>query len=313
MLPPESSLGFGPTLGAGLATVSGDQSIAFTQYVRKVLPLDGCVFWMRTETRQFTGSLHVAIAENQSEDESISINRVMFTTTEEIQAFNRINPDTIWVGSWDGIKFAFSQRGAFFENAGVYHYTGNAVYPAMESQLIEVGSEFPDDTLIVSNSLPAWLTLKTYSPAWLVAPNPGVTLYPSFAVPDNIVPPYGAVHIAPATTNPIGAFPVIGPRGQHTQLTTDHVRVTLYGLTNARALAFQDLVNQYSLDTDAFGMMGMPIVRDEKRTQTELGILAMKKTIEFDVSYYQSAMPDVARQLIREAIPAFLPQPYEVP
>lgn len=309
----ESEQTLNPALTDALQVLTNAAVIPFTQYVRRVLPLDGYVFWLRTETVTFSGSLHVSIEENQAEDESISINQVVFSTKEEIQRFNQVNPDVLWVGEWDGIKFAFSRRGAFFDNAGLFHYMGNAVYPAMESQLVEVGSEFPDDTLIVSNSLPAWLTLKTYSPAWLVAPNPGVTLYPSFAVPDNIVPPYGAVHIAPATTNPIGAFPVIGPRGQHTQLTTDHVRVTLYGLTNARALAFQDLVNQYSLDTDAFGMMGMPIVRDEKRTQTELGILAMKKTIEFDVSYYQSAMPDVARQLIREAIPAFLPQPYEVP
>jgi hypothetical protein len=48
-----------------------------------------------------------------------------------------------------------------------------------------------------------------------------------------------------------------------------------------------------------------PIMRDEKRIQSELDLLAMKKTIEFDVSYYQTRTADIARQLILSAIVSY--------
>ena len=50
-------------------------------------------------------------------------------------------------------------------------------------------------------------------------------------------------------------------------------------------------------------------MRDQKREQAELGILAMKKTINFKVSYLQQSMPDVARVLIEKATATMLPQP----
>ena len=71
-----------------------------------------------------------------------------------------------------------------------------------------------------------------------------------------------------------------------------------------------DTVNQYSLDTDSIGIMNMPIVRDEKRPQSELQVIAMKKTIEFDVSYYQTRINDIARQLIESCIVEYSVAPY---
>jgi hypothetical protein len=50
-------------------------------------------------------------------------------------------------------------------------------------------------------------------------------------------------------------------------------------------------------------------IRDEKRTQPELGILAMKKTIEFDVSYYQARANNVARQLLQVVKATFYNNP----
>jgi len=292
---------FQANLLSGLNLLSDAAQIVFAQYVRYVLPLDGYVFWLRTMQTLIPGSLHYAAQEQQNADESFAIRRVVFTTTTEIQQFNEIAPDMIWIGEAAGLKFAFSQQAPFYAPSGLYHYRGDAVYPAMESQLVDVGSQLPTSTLIVSNSLPAWLTLKTYSPPWLVAPNPCITLYPSFLVPDNLRPPYGAVHIPPEATAPMAGLPLISQNGLHSQLATDHVVVTLYGTTNAQALAFLDLVNQFSLDTDTFGIMSPAVTRDEKRTQTELGVLAMKKSFFFEVDYLQEAMPNVALKLIKSA------------
>jgi len=309
-----SAVGGSATLLAGLRALSLDQAITFTQYTRCVLPLDGYVFWLRTNATVIQGSLHVSTDKRQIEDETIAINRVIFTTAAEVQAFNALGPNAILVGQAsppDGpeavgygtapLLFAFSSRSPFYKSASKYHYMGDAVYPAMQSQLIDIATGLANQPLIVSDSLPAWLSLQSYSPPWLVVPNPGIILYPSFLVPDNLAPPYGVVHIDPANTIALQASPFIGSTGSHWQLASDRVRITLYGLTNNQALAWFDLVEQYTMDTGAIGMMNCAIVRDEKRTQAELGIIAMKKTVEYQVSYQQATINAVARQLVESA------------
>ncbi len=337
--------GFGSQLEAalaeGLGAIDRAQQITFVSYTRQVLPLDGFVFWLRAGEIQIEGSLHYAVDKRQNEDETLAINRVIFTTTEEVQAFNLISPTTIFVAQLMGgtsslgqyladndsaglpiFRAAFSRRDAFYKSAGLYHYVGDAVYPALASQLIDDGEALAATTLVVSNSLPAWLSLSSYKPAWLAQPNPTITLFPSFAVPDNIAPPYGVVHIDPARTEGLQSAPSsvvlpasgigalqIGVSGvgtlTHSRLAVDRVRVTLYSVQNAAALTFVDLVDQYSLDTDAIGIMNIPVVRDEKRTQAEIGVLAMKKTVEWEVSYNQSQMTGIATQLITSAAATF--------
>lgn len=318
------AVGSGPSDISALQLLSLDQVIPFTQYTRFVLPLDGYVFWLRTQTTGISGSLHANVAKRQNEDETISVNSVIFSTASPVQEFNSISPNTIWVGEFDGVKFAFT-RSNLYRPTTLYHYTGDAVYPALLSQLVDVGYQLPVNTLVVSNSLPLWLALATYDPIWLVPPNPGITLYPSYAVPDNLPPPYGVVHIEPSATRGLQSAPLFGPTwpvgraalgtqsgtnlsATHWQLAMDRVRITLYGLTNTQSLDFHDLINHYSYDQDTMGIMNIPIMRDEKRTQAELGILAMKKTIEIDVSYYQNRVNDVARQLIESAIITCIPQ-----
>jgi hypothetical protein len=290
-----------PNLTAGLQLLSDAAEITFVQYIRKVYPLDGYVFWLRVRQTTIPGSLHYDARAQQLYDESFSINRVVFTTTQPVQHFNEISPTTLWIGEVRGLKFAFSQQEPFYAPSGVYHYRGDAVYPAMESQLVDVGSELSDKTLIVSNSLPAWLSLIEYDPIWLIAGNPGITLFPAFLVPENLRPPYGAVFIPEEQTLPMAGLPMISAMGTHSHLTRDRVDITLYGVTNAEAAAFLDLVNQFALDTEAIGMMSAAVIQDPKRTQTELGVLAMKKMFRFEVNYLQAAMPDVALQLIKSA------------
>ena len=300
------------TLESGLISISSGSAINFTKYIKRILPLDGFVFWLAGETISVAGSLHYSAIREMREDETISINSVIFTTTSPVVAFNDINQQIIWVASVDGVRFSFSNRGMFYEQAGLYHYSGEAVYPALASQLVTNLYTLSPDNLIVSNSLPAWLAIQSYSPAWATIPNPAITLYPSFLVPSNVAPPYGSIHIEPGNTNAIQSAPRLTSNASHYQLATDHVRITLYGVNNNTALDFVDTVNQYSLNTDVLGIMNMPIVRDEKRTQSEIQSIAMKKTIEYDVSYYQTRINDVARQLILEAFVQFTVAPFPV-
>jgi hypothetical protein len=298
-------------LAAGVASISASQSVPFTQYTKVVLSQDGYVFWVASSTVQsFTGSLHYMTDTHQDEDQTLAVNRVIFTAPEEVTIFNSINPQTMWVGTWQTgggpIQVAFSERGSFYKQAGLWHYSGYAVYPALSSQLVASPADLPTGP-IVSNSLPIWLAQNQIAP-----------VYPSFLVPDNVVPPYVVAHIEPSGTVALGAFPILTLPGvvqpgspapftdyPSSQLMRDDVRLTLYGFTNQQAIQyFVDLV-EFSTSEEAtggaFGFCNSPAIRDEKRTQTEITAIAMKKTIEIQASYYIGTADAYARRHILSA------------
>jgi hypothetical protein len=340
---PTSQLAAG--LQAGTDVISQFQEVTFTKYLKLVLPLDGFVFWVNSSlvtggasalinssaidtaalnmantalalpsTLTVKGSLHFTTQLVQAEGEDFSLSRVVFTAQSEINDLEAINPMVMYIGSiphypsipaslvssinpntvtGPPLRFSFSRANSFYQQAGLYHYEGDALYPFMETQIIDSIGQI-DPSLVVSNSLPAFLTQNTLFP-----------VYPSYAVPDNIVPPYGVIHVEPNETRALQSAPFIDLNSNHFQLTRDLVRVTLYGVRNQVALRYQDQILQYSVDSDRIGIMNMPIIRDEKRVQTEMGILAQKKTIEFEVSYYQASMIDVAARFIKQAMASF--------
>ena len=295
-------------LEAGVNTLSGNQSITFRQYARTVLADDGFVFWVATgQKADFKGSLHYITDRHQDEDQTLAANRFIFSALEEVTAFNTVSPSTMWIGSWaaDGatVQIAFADRGSFYQQADLWHYSGYAVYPALASQLVNSAADLPVGP-IVSNSLPIWLTQNSVAP-----------VYPSFLVPDNIQPPYITAHIEPGETEALGAFPMLQLPGvlvpssdpspfynfPSSQLMRDRVRLTLYGLNNAQAIRYLCELIDYSLATDAFGFCNSPAIRDEKRTQPEIAAIAMKKTIEIHASYYQGTADALARRYILSA------------
>lgn len=317
---PSATEGAGQTqlnagLEAGIDTLSLNQQITFTKYVKQILPLDGYVFWIRSDllsnaalkaagltrsdaTLKVKGSLHYATDNQQREDETFGLNRVVFTAEAPVDDFNDIAPNVMYLAIFEGVRFSFTRRRSFYRQAAIYHYEGDAVYPALATQIVDVAGDINLDSLIVSNSLPIWLSLNKLFP-----------IYPSFLVGDNIVPPYAACHIGETDTSAIQSAPSFDRHLSHYQLVKDRVRITFYGLTNQVALDWQDYVFSYMVNTDNMGLMNMPVMRDAKRTQSEMNVIAMKKTMEFEVSYYQSRINDLARQLILSAIPTILINP----
>ncbi|QGZ66360.1 hypothetical protein [Paraburkholderia acidisoli] len=296
------------SLAAGVAQISDDQTVSFQQYTKSTLPIDGYVFWVATGTsQQFSGSLHVLTDRHREEDQTIAANKMVFTATEEVSQLNAIAPGTMWVGSWnvDGttLQVAFSETGANYQQAGLWHYRGFAVYPALSSQLVESAADLPPEP-IVSNSLPIWLSQTTFGTTT-------VPVYPSYLVPDNVVPPYIVAHVEPDMTEapsfPIAQWPgnPVSPNQlvqmSISQLAKDNVRLTLYGFTNQMAWQYLAMLIDYSVNTDNFGFGNTPVPRDEKRTQVEISALAMKKTIQIVAWYYQAAADAIARRLILSA------------
>lgn len=326
-------------LKAGLENLSANQVITFTKYVKLILPLDGFVFWVKADQLspsaalngspfnqaafdgggtiaaaaneiKVKGSLHFDTRTEQGETETYSINRCIFTAEEKIDAFNQIGPNILYIARpptppFENIRFAFSSRGPYYEEANLYHYLGDAIYADMESQIIDNPAQFRRG-LIVSNSLPFWLSMSHWQQKDFEPFGNSIPLYPSFLSPENMRPPFGTVHIAPEDTHAMGSTPSLGRTYSHDQLTRDRVKLTFYGLTNQSAMEFVDFVNQYISFYETMGLLNMPIMRDEKRVQSELSAIAMKKSIIYEVSYLQSQARDIARQLILKAIPSFI-------
>jgi hypothetical protein len=299
-------------LEAGLDLISADQTVVFTQYQKWVFDTDGSVFWAATSKKMTVkGSLHYATDRLQDLDQTIASNHVLLTSQSEITQFNIVSPSSMWIGAWpiqDGVtlQVAFSQRGNYYQQADIWHYSGFAVYPAMSAQIVAAPADLPEGP-IVSNSLPIWLALNSMAP-----------VYPSFLVPDNLVPPYIVAHVYPEMTSALGAFPIIGPWPGTTepntgasplhqlasfQLMRDEVELTLYGFTNQMAVQyFQSLIDA-SVDVNApFGFANSPSISDAKRVQVEIAALAQKKTIRILANYYQGDSNAIARRLILSAM-----------
>lgn len=318
----EETSGAKPQLGAGLAegvnTLSANETVVFTLYVKLILPLDGYVFWVNASllnqsaiynamtygfgefnnagtglppnTITAQGSFHFATDLQQLEDRTTAFNHVIFTSLNLIQDFNLINPNLMYVATYEGLRFAFSRRDNYYKQADLYHYRGDALYSVMDTQLIDNLTGFDSTSVVVSNSLPIWLTLNQFFP-----------VYPSFLAGQNLPPPYATIHIDPEKTFALQQFPLLDSESNPYQLTSDTVKITIYGTRNNEALNFMNYVLNYSINTDNIGLMNMPIVQDDKLTQSELGIIAMKKTITFQVSYYQTTVNNIARKLIESA------------
>lgn len=281
----------------------GSGPYTFYQYTKYQMSQDGYVFWVKSQNSvQFKGALHVSTDREQEIDDTIAMNSVILDAESEITAFNDNSPTTMWVGDIpvpDGtVKVAFQRRGPFFAKAGVYHYAGFAVFPPFGPLLVDSDSDLPAGP-IVSNSLPLWLDFSTAS----------LPVYPSFLVPENVSPPYIAVHI-PHTVQvqPVPYVPWSTTTPDPTpdfydltlyQLMKDQVQMIAYGLNNVQAWQF--IYRLFTASGDSFGFMTTPTIQDDKRTQPEIMAIAMKKTIEFEASYYQTAADVVARRMIASA------------
>jgi hypothetical protein len=309
-----------PTLSAAIETLGQAQRITFFQYKKAILPLDGYVFWVKTGAELvIDGILHYASERREEEDQTVAVNDVSFTTKSQVLEFNAVAPQFLYIAIYQPprqpaappsppIRFAFVARQPIQRMAGLFHYRGHAVFASLATQLLDDISQIDTTKLIVSNSLPAWLSLASYSPEWLIPTNPQIPLYPSYLLPDNLEPPYGAVHIHPDSIRSLQSAPWLNRTGSRYQLTSERVRVILYGCNNDIASDFLDVVEQYSIDTNTIGMMSMmPAIHDDKVFQPEMVVLAQKKSFDFEISYLQTRMRLAARQLIYNAFTTVTP------
>lgn len=312
------AMGFGTNsmasaLAAGLDTIDQKQSVAFTLYAKQVLPLDGFVFWLKADqlvnpppdiaamplVLTVEGSLHHATINTQSEDENFATQRVTFTAKDAISSLSGMAPDTLYMAEVEGYRYAFSARANWYRQADLYHYTGDAVYPSLTDLIVDNIADLDLTNRVVSNSMPIWLMFtQGKTPSF---PNTWLT-YAAYLLPDNLEPPYAAVFIDPKKTQPLGAGRFYTPNGNRYQLVTDTVEVSFFGVRNDAILDWVDAVVQYGLNNaTTFGVMNSPIPVDLHRSQVEISAIGEKKSIQFQVCYYQSRIDAIATQYITSA------------
>jgi hypothetical protein len=243
------------------------------------------------------GSLHYSAQTQQEEDSTITLNEIIFASSSEIQLFNVISPSQLYVATYRDIKFAFSGRGLLFQQADLYHYVGKVLFSTHQQHIIEDPSTWSPD-LLISNSLPLWLSMNGY-----VCPYQGfncpIRLYPSYLVDDNLSPPFCSVHIEETESL---SLPEFGLHYEQNQLCRDKVRITSYGATNNLMQTLLAFILQYSVDYNIIGMANIPVIHDEKAPQPEFQILVSKKTIYLEVNYYQTQIRNIARKMITNAV-----------
>jgi hypothetical protein len=311
----------GSELAAGVEFLSATQTITFTLYKRMILPLDGFLFWVNSNivtpapilpiTVTIEGSLHYSTETEQEESSNVSVNTIVFTALKKCDVFQQLAPPWLYLANYHGIQFGFNSQGKYYQQADLWHYLGVAVKATKNTQVIDDVTHLNAlNNLIITNSLPIWLGMPYYTPPYPGFICPIASIFPSFLVPANEPPPYASVHIE--DTRALEAIAFIDKNSDSSQLTSETVRVTTYGVDNDDIITFLNFVIQYSGDWGYIGIMNMPIINDLKEIQSELQIIAQKKEIVFKISYVQKLQNsrNRIRELIGKCIVGFTPSKY---
>jgi len=307
-------------LKLGYTQLSANETITLEKYVRFILPADGYVFWIKADqlgapypagTQTVTdapnqivvqGSFHYSSTQVQKSDNSTGIQDIILTTDYELVDFDTLQPSEMYIGSYASFRFGFSKQGNYYQQSNLWHLRGQAIYPYMETQIVDDITTFDATNVVVSNSLPIWLTLNAYAP-----------VYPSFLVPENLTPPYVVAMIEPSETINLQPIPWVNSEGIW-QLMKDKVHLIMYGFRNEEAQNFVQYIIQQSLDPGLFGILQMGFsVQDEKVIQSELNVIAEQKRFTLDISYNQHAIYLGSLKYITEALATVSINPFPIP
>jgi len=285
------------TLFEGYQKLSGQQKITFTRYIKQILPVDGFVFWVRAELldpdfapySQITmqGTLHQSVNQTQEATKTNAVTSIILTVNKPIEELKEVDSQDLWLGEYNGSKFSFNVQNAFYDNANQYHYAGDAVYIENYPAIIDDLADLDLTNAVISDSTIFWLLLDL-----------PFTVYPSFLVPTNIKPPYAVVEID--QQKPLNARPTYDDNLTSTSHIAERATITLYGVRHNAAIDFIQSVELSHFIDGYFGIMNIPIVKDEKIPQSEINTVTQKKTIEFIINYEQKRLRDEAIKLVEK-------------
>ncbi|GBQ08825.1 hypothetical protein [Saccharibacter floricola] len=295
----------GESLGRAISNISYGGEIYFQEYRKITLPLDGFLFWIKTENKfSIPGSLHISTRNTKNEYQNYDLSQIVLSTSEKINKFHQKDSNYILVGIIDGLEFLIGAQKESYQPSALFHYSAESIPPSFRSQFIHTEAELDDYHPVISSSLPIFLALPHIgSPALGWCPWPkDVPIFPSFSSPDNQEPPYIIIHNDPHSAQPVGLGTVDPTTGASTQMMTEKVKLTLIGLPHQKASNIRDYIRHWALlHPDTLGITNIPVIVDEKSTLDEISALSMMKHLEFDVMYIQNTARDCAFKLIEHA------------
>lgn len=288
------------TLVAGQNQLDLDQSVTFSIYEKTLLPIDQYVFWSPVSRVTIKGALHIAQEIQQSDEDTYAAAHVTFTAQDKVAELEAAPTNRILVASTSqGTRYAFHAQNGFFTQANIWHYFGHSIPPAMLTQLLDRPGLIDLSRPVVSNSLAFWIQLGKFKTPFADWFSNSIPLYPAQIVPANLEAPYIAVNVY--DTRALQAIPKVRRTRSSHQLMADKVRLVLYGLQSDEATDFQNCVNSYMAYTGNFGLMNVPALVDDRRSHSGIEAIAMRKVIDYEISYIHSRVDSVARTLIKKA------------
>jgi hypothetical protein len=287
----------------------GAKNITFTKYVRRVLPVDGWVFWVKSSliegevapfSKVYLCSTHIQRNQTQEATKTNSISSIGLTVNKKIEDLHEVNQSVMWLGEYQGVKFSFNAQANYYEEANIFHYAGDAVYIENTPNIIDDIEDLDLDLEngIVTNCIPIFITL-----------NQQVQIYPAFLAPTNLKPPYATIEVK--DTRGIAAGQSYNPFEDSSLLSWDKVELTIYGLRKKQLSDFLKYLENQQLVTEAFGMYWLPSVQNENVPQSEINVLTNKKVLNFDVSYTFNAVRSQAEAFIRSVTVDFFVKEFE--
>lgn len=280
-MPVTSSNELEDTLFEGYQKVSGQQQITFTRYVEKILPIDGWRFWVKAELLQnepapfsqvIPCSVHQSVNQTQEATKTNAITSIILTTNQEIENLKEIGQTALLIGEYKGSKFSFNVQSAFYDNANLKHYSGDAVYTENLDNFIDDIDNLDLENGIVTNSIPLFLTL-----------NDIVQIYPAFLVPTNLKPPYATIEVK--ESKGIAAGATYNEFEDSRLAQWDRIELNIYGLRKKQLSDFLKYLETKQLETHAFGLYWLPSIQNQNIPQSEVNVLTNKKVLTFDVNY----------------------------
>jgi hypothetical protein len=290
-------------IGATIGTLSQNREFDLVTYTKYTNTADGFVYWLKTATVQkIRGSLHNRAVQENEQDHTNSRNTIILTTQDQIKGFDETNPQSAYFitvalddpAIVDGgpMVIGFNSADNYYQEAGAYHYMGQAVFPNFRRFIIDDPLTFLA-SIIPTNSLPILLTQIAAS---------GVATYAAWAVPPNLTTPY--VSVAIQTSQTINSVPFYD-----SSLTTkfinqfriDEIELVAYNMGAANMQELISHIYDASMRPGLYGITKLPQVQDVPAVQSEYGIRADKKSVKMSVSYWLSTASTVVRKTITQA------------
>ncbi len=273
----------------GVDFLKDGQTISFTTYRRAVLPFEGFVYWIKLHggEKSIESMIHKTDELYQEEDSFRNESTILITTRESLFNFSQDGIDEIKVFNYQDSLYVLRKTGENADQSGIYHNMAHIVEPQMQNTFLDTEDDFRNRNMQFSSSVPLFIM---FSMGLFDLFQDHYDMYPGWLTPYNKKPPYISINVSDTEAlSSATAYETVDGNTYIGKLVTEKVTFTLYGYDNEQIMIFLSDLEKWSMVYNYVGFMSSPAIVDEIHSKVETGTVALKKTIEVDISYIQMA------------------------